>query len=84
MAHAWVHAYYNSFVKRQQKLTDYQSNCNIAMVSYFMCARTLGRVRVLLQEMVLNIPGVVVTEPVGGCRCSSQRAALTCRLASWR
>jgi len=40
MAHAWVHAYYNSFVKRQQKLTDYQSNCNIAMVSYFMCAET--------------------------------------------
>ena len=40
MAHAWVHAYYNAFVKRQQKLTDYQSNCNIAMVSYFMCAET--------------------------------------------
>ena len=40
MAHAWVHAYYNSFVKRQQKLADYQSNCNIAMVSYFMCAET--------------------------------------------
>src|ERR1700761_6215307 len=40
MAHAWVHAYYNSFVLRQQKLADYQSNCNIAMVSYFMCAET--------------------------------------------
>jgi alkanesulfonate monooxygenase SsuD/methylene tetrahydromethanopterin reductase-like flavin-dependent oxidoreductase (luciferase family) len=40
MAHAWVHAYYNSFVKKQQKLADYQSNCNIAMVSYFMCAET--------------------------------------------
>jgi alkanesulfonate monooxygenase SsuD/methylene tetrahydromethanopterin reductase-like flavin-dependent oxidoreductase (luciferase family) len=40
MAHAWVHAYYNAFVKRQQKLCDYQSNCNIAMVSYFMCAET--------------------------------------------
>ncbi|WP_428485368.1 LLM class flavin-dependent oxidoreductase [Rhodopila sp.] len=40
MAHAWVHAYYNSFVLRQKKLTDYQSNCNIAMVSYFMCAKT--------------------------------------------
>jgi alkanesulfonate monooxygenase SsuD/methylene tetrahydromethanopterin reductase-like flavin-dependent oxidoreductase (luciferase family) len=40
MAHAWVHAYYNAFVKRQQKLADYQSNCNIAMVSYFMCAET--------------------------------------------
>ena len=40
MAHAWVHAYYNSFVKRQQKLADYQANPNIAMVSYFMCAET--------------------------------------------
>jgi len=40
MAHAWVHAYYNSFIKRQEKLGDYQSNCNIAMVSYFMCAET--------------------------------------------
>jgi alkanesulfonate monooxygenase SsuD/methylene tetrahydromethanopterin reductase-like flavin-dependent oxidoreductase (luciferase family) len=40
MAHAWVHAYYNSFVLRQKKLTDYQANCNIAMVSYFMCAET--------------------------------------------
>jgi len=40
MAHAWVHAYYNSFVKRQKKLADYQANCNIAMVSYFMCAET--------------------------------------------
>jgi alkanesulfonate monooxygenase SsuD/methylene tetrahydromethanopterin reductase-like flavin-dependent oxidoreductase (luciferase family) len=39
-ADAWVHAYYNSFVKRQEKLADYQSNCNIAMVSYFMCAET--------------------------------------------
>jgi alkanesulfonate monooxygenase SsuD/methylene tetrahydromethanopterin reductase-like flavin-dependent oxidoreductase (luciferase family) len=40
MAHAWVHAYYNSFVKRQERLCDYQPNCNIAMVSYFMCAET--------------------------------------------
>ena len=40
MANAWVHAYYNSFVLRQNKLADYQSNCNIAMVSYFMCAET--------------------------------------------
>jgi alkanesulfonate monooxygenase SsuD/methylene tetrahydromethanopterin reductase-like flavin-dependent oxidoreductase (luciferase family) len=40
MAHAWVHAYYNSFTRRQNKLADYQSNCNIAMVSYFMCAET--------------------------------------------
>src|SRR6185312_16411313 len=39
-AHAWVHAYYNTFVKRQEKLCDYQTNPNIALVSYFMCAET--------------------------------------------
>jgi alkanesulfonate monooxygenase SsuD/methylene tetrahydromethanopterin reductase-like flavin-dependent oxidoreductase (luciferase family) len=37
MAHAWVHAYYNAFVKRQEKLADYQTNANIALVSGFMC-----------------------------------------------
>ena len=35
-----MHAYYNSFTKRQDKLADYQTNPNIAMVSYFMCAET--------------------------------------------
>jgi alkanesulfonate monooxygenase SsuD/methylene tetrahydromethanopterin reductase-like flavin-dependent oxidoreductase (luciferase family) len=40
MAHAWVHAYYNAFTKRQEKLADYVANPNIAMVSYFMCAET--------------------------------------------
>jgi alkanesulfonate monooxygenase SsuD/methylene tetrahydromethanopterin reductase-like flavin-dependent oxidoreductase (luciferase family) len=39
-AHAWVHAYYNAFTKRQEKLTDYVVNPNIALVSYFMCAET--------------------------------------------
>ena len=39
-AHAWVHAYYNMFVKQQEKLADYQTNPNIALVSYFMCAET--------------------------------------------
>src|SRR5947207_5735693 len=39
-AHAWVHAYYNAFVKRQQKLADYVTNPNIALVSFFMCAKT--------------------------------------------
>jgi len=39
-ARAWVHAYYNAFTKRQEKLTDYQTNPNIALVSYFMCAET--------------------------------------------
>ena len=39
-AHAWVHAYYNAFVKRQKKLADYRANPNIALVSFFMCAKT--------------------------------------------
>ena len=39
-AEAWVNAYYNSFVKRLDPLTDYQTNPNIAVVSQFMCAPT--------------------------------------------
>ena len=39
-ATAWVNAYYNSFVKRQEKLADYATNPNIAVVSGFMCAET--------------------------------------------
>ena len=39
-AHAWVNAYYNAFVKRQEKLTEYAANPNIALVSGFMCADT--------------------------------------------
>ena len=39
-AHAWVHAYYNAFTKRQKKLADYRANPNIALVSFFMCAKT--------------------------------------------
>ncbi|MGD9617502.1 MAG: LLM class flavin-dependent oxidoreductase [Alphaproteobacteria bacterium] len=39
-AHAWVHAYYNAFTKRQQKLADYATNPNLAITSYFMCAET--------------------------------------------
>src|SRR3974390_3605861 len=42
---AWVHAYYNAFTKRQERLADYQTNCNIAMVSYFMCAETDAEAR---------------------------------------
>src|SRR4030088_2613744 len=39
-AHAWVPAYYNAFTKRLDKLTDYVTNPNIALTSYFMCAET--------------------------------------------
>jgi alkanesulfonate monooxygenase SsuD/methylene tetrahydromethanopterin reductase-like flavin-dependent oxidoreductase (luciferase family) len=39
-AQAWVNAYYNTFLHHQEKLTDYQANPNIAVVSGFMCAET--------------------------------------------
>jgi alkanesulfonate monooxygenase SsuD/methylene tetrahydromethanopterin reductase-like flavin-dependent oxidoreductase (luciferase family) len=39
-AHAWVHAYYNAITKRLQKLADYNINPNMALVSFFMCAKT--------------------------------------------
>ena len=39
-ATAWVNTYYNEFTKRQQKLADYQTNANIAVVSGFMCCET--------------------------------------------
>src|ERR1700753_497242 len=39
-AHAWVHAYYNAVTKRLDKLADYEINPNMALVSFFMCAKT--------------------------------------------
>jgi alkanesulfonate monooxygenase SsuD/methylene tetrahydromethanopterin reductase-like flavin-dependent oxidoreductase (luciferase family) len=39
-AHAWVHAYYNAITKRLNKLADYVINPNMALVSFFMCAKT--------------------------------------------
>ncbi len=39
-AHAWVHAYYNAITKRLDRLAEYPTNPNIALVSMFMCART--------------------------------------------
>ena len=39
-AHAWVHAYYNAYTKQLDKLCDYATNPNIAVVSQFMCAPT--------------------------------------------
>ncbi|MGY3407223.1 alkanesulfonate monooxygenase SsuD/methylene tetrahydromethanopterin reductase-like flavin-dependent oxidoreductase (luciferase family) [Bradyrhizobium sp. GM5.1] len=39
-AHAWVHAYYNAMTKRLAKLADYEINPNMALVSFFMCAKT--------------------------------------------
>jgi alkanesulfonate monooxygenase SsuD/methylene tetrahydromethanopterin reductase-like flavin-dependent oxidoreductase (luciferase family) len=40
MARAWVHAYYNAITKRLDKLTDYEINPQIAVVSQFMCCET--------------------------------------------
>ena len=39
-AKAWVHAYYNAYTKHLDKLCDYETNPNIAVVSQFMCAPT--------------------------------------------
>jgi alkanesulfonate monooxygenase SsuD/methylene tetrahydromethanopterin reductase-like flavin-dependent oxidoreductase (luciferase family) len=39
-AHAWVNRYYVNVTRRLEKLADYPTNPNIAMVSGFMCAPT--------------------------------------------
>ena len=39
-ARAWVNAYYNTYVHNLEKLEDYETNPNIAVVSGFMCAET--------------------------------------------
>jgi alkanesulfonate monooxygenase SsuD/methylene tetrahydromethanopterin reductase-like flavin-dependent oxidoreductase (luciferase family) len=39
-AKAWVHRYYNNLLNRQNRLTDYPANPNIAIVNGFMCAET--------------------------------------------
>ncbi len=39
-AEAWVNAYYNAYVHGLDKLCDYQTNPNIAVVSGFMCCDT--------------------------------------------
>ena len=37
---AWVNAYYNTYLRHLEKLADYQTNPNIAVVAGFMCAET--------------------------------------------
>jgi alkanesulfonate monooxygenase SsuD/methylene tetrahydromethanopterin reductase-like flavin-dependent oxidoreductase (luciferase family) len=39
-AKAWVHCYYNAYTRRLEKLCDYQTNPQIAVVSGFMCSET--------------------------------------------
>jgi len=40
MARAWVHAYYNAITKRLDRLTDYEINPQLAVVSNFMCCES--------------------------------------------
>ena len=37
---AWVNAYYNTYIHHLEKLADYATNPNIAVVAGFMCAET--------------------------------------------
>jgi luciferase family oxidoreductase group 1 len=39
-ARAWVHRYYNNYLHRPNRLTDYKTNPNVAIVNGFMCAPT--------------------------------------------
>ena len=39
-AQAWVHDYCNAINKRLDKLANYSINPNIALATYFMCAKT--------------------------------------------
>lgn len=39
-AKAWRHAYYNEYIHHLDKLCDYQTNPNLAVVSPFMCCET--------------------------------------------
>jgi alkanesulfonate monooxygenase SsuD/methylene tetrahydromethanopterin reductase-like flavin-dependent oxidoreductase (luciferase family) len=39
-ARAWRHAYYNAYMRNLNKLCDYQTNPNLAVVAPFMCCET--------------------------------------------
>ena len=39
-ARAWRHAYYNAYVHNLEKLCDYETNPNLAVVAPFMCCET--------------------------------------------
>jgi alkanesulfonate monooxygenase SsuD/methylene tetrahydromethanopterin reductase-like flavin-dependent oxidoreductase (luciferase family) len=41
-ANAWVAAYYNAYTKRLERLADYATNPNLAVVCGFMCCPTDG------------------------------------------
>ena len=52
-AQAWVNAYYNTFVHNQQKLTDYQTNPNIAVVARLHVLRHRRRSAAALRRLDL-------------------------------
>src|SRR6266850_494677 len=65
-AHAWVHAYYNAITKRLKKLADYEINPNMAMVSFFMCAKTDEEARARRRRHLLPVRAALLrpgTEP---------------------
>jgi alkanesulfonate monooxygenase SsuD/methylene tetrahydromethanopterin reductase-like flavin-dependent oxidoreductase (luciferase family) len=73
-AHAWVHAYYNAFTKRQQKLADYVTNPNLAITSYFMCAETDDEARRRADESVGRVREVEARQPRGAPPGAVRRA----------
>jgi len=62
-AHAWVHAYYNAITKRLKKLADYEINPNMALVSFFMCAKTDEEARAGGRRDLLPVSRCASTAP---------------------
>ena len=69
-AHAWVHAYYNAFVKRQEKLADYQLNPNIALICSSCAPDRRGGAAPRRRHHVLP---VLADASTGGARPASGR-----------
>ena len=88
-AQAWVHAYYNAYTKHLDKLCEYETNPNIAVVSQFMCAPTDEEARAraegssffqfALGYYATHAPGVPARS---GCGRSTSRSATRRRARS--
>jgi hypothetical protein len=50
-----VHTYYNAITKWLKKLADYEINLNMALVSFFMCAKTDEEARARAHELLLTL-----------------------------
>jgi alkanesulfonate monooxygenase SsuD/methylene tetrahydromethanopterin reductase-like flavin-dependent oxidoreductase (luciferase family) len=72
-AHAWVHAYYNALTKRITKLTDYPTNPNIALVSFFMCAKTDEEARQRAEGATFFLVRLALLRPIHGARATGAR-----------